>query len=189
MLVLFETPAGFAIFKLLDEKKLQKSDDLFKDFETAESARQMIKLKKFKKFNDTTDALKSAEALIEGKMSKGLKKMLEKVFAKEAHEKLAVADAKLGVNIKSELKIDCIADSKIAELMRCIRGQLSNLMPEVDDGDMKAMALGLGHSLSRYTLKFSPDKIDTMIVQVINLHLPTFKKLLCNSFCCRPSPC
>jgi RNA processing factor Prp31 len=26
--------------------------------------------------------------------------------------------------------------------------------------------LGLGHTLSRYKLKFSPDKVDTMIVQV-----------------------
>ena len=31
---------------------------------------------------------------------------------------------------------------------------------------MTAMELGLAHSLSRYKLKFSPDKIDTMIVQV-----------------------
>ena len=31
------------------------------------------------------------------------------------------------------------------------------------------MALGLSHSLSRYKLKFSPDKVDTMIVQAINL--------------------
>merc|ERR1711994_316966 len=97
------------------------------------------------------------------------KKMLEKIYAKDAHEKLAVADAKLGVDIKSSLEIDCVADSKISELMRCIRGQLSNLMPEVEDNDLKAMSLGLGHSLSRYQLKFSPDKIDTMIVQAVSL--------------------
>ena len=35
------------------------------------------------------------------------------------------------------------------------------------DKEMTAMELGLAHSLSRYKLKFSPDKIDTMIVQVI----------------------
>jgi hypothetical protein len=28
------------------------------------------------------------------------------------------------------------------------------------------MSLGLSHSLSRYKLKFSPEKVDTMIVQV-----------------------
>jgi hypothetical protein len=34
---------------------------------------------------------------------------------------------------------------------------------------MTAMSLGLAHSLSRYKLKFSPDKIDTMIVQVAQI--------------------
>ena len=45
MLVLFETPAGFAIFKLLDEKKVQQSEDLYKDFASVESAKKVIKLK------------------------------------------------------------------------------------------------------------------------------------------------
>jgi hypothetical protein len=31
------------------------------------------------------------------------------------------------------------------------------------------MSLGLSHSLSRYKLKFSPEKVDTMIVQVSHL--------------------
>ena len=35
--------------------------------------------------------------------------------------------------------------------------------------EMTAMSLGLAHSLSRYKLKFSPDKIDTMIVQAVSL--------------------
>lgn len=30
-------------------------------------------------------------------------------------------------------------------------------------------SLGLAHSLSRYKLKFSPDKVDTMIVQAVSL--------------------
>ena len=66
MLVLFETPAGFAIFKLLDEKKLLQSDNLFEDFKTPEGAKKVVKLKMFEKFKDTTDALASAAALIEG---------------------------------------------------------------------------------------------------------------------------
>ena len=40
---------------------------------------------------------------------------------------------------------------------------------------MTAMELGLAHSLSRYKLKFSPDKIDTMIVQVSSLATVLFK--------------
>ena len=44
-----------------------------------------------------------------------------------------------------------------------------DLSLDVQEGDMKAMSLGLAHSLSRYKLKFSPDKVDTMIVQAIAL--------------------
>ncbi len=35
--------------------------------------------------------------------------------------------------------------------------------------DIATMSLGLSHSLSRHKLKFSPDKVDTMIVQAISL--------------------
>ena len=128
MLVLFETPAGYAVFKLLDEGKLAKSDSLYEDFETIDKAKNVVKLKKFQKFEDTTEALGAATALVEGKMSKGLKKMLKKIVAEDAHEKLAVADAKLGSVIKDKLEMNCVYDSKIGELMRCIRSQASGLI-------------------------------------------------------------
>ena len=35
--------------------------------------------------------------------------------------------------------------------------------------DLKNMTLGLAHGLSRYKLKFSADKVDTMIIQAIAL--------------------
>jgi nucleolar protein 58 len=38
MLVLYETPAGYALFKLLDDGKLQTPDDIYKDFESPELA-------------------------------------------------------------------------------------------------------------------------------------------------------
>jgi len=169
MLVLFETPAGYAVFKLLDEGKLAKSDSLFEDFDSLDKANKIVKLKKFQKFEDTTEALAAATALVEGKMSKSLKKLLKKVVAEDAHEKLAVADAKLGNVIKEKLEMSCVHDSKVGELMRCIRSQASGLISGLPDKEMTAMELGLAHSLSRYKLKFSPDKIDTMIVQAVNL--------------------
>merc|ERR1712168_769539 len=129
-------------------------------------AKKCVKLQMFEKFKDTTDALASAAALIEGKMSKGLKKVMKKVVAADAHEKLAVADAKLGSVIKKKFELDCVFDSNVQELMRCIRSQLTDL---IQDKEMTAMSLGLAHSLSRYKLKFSPDKIDTMIVQAVSL--------------------
>ena len=47
----------------------------------------------------------AATAAIEGKLGKGLKKMLKKMAAKEAIDKLAVADAKLGNIIKVKNKL------------------------------------------------------------------------------------
>uniref|UniRef100_A0A915BRD2 Nop domain-containing protein n=1 Tax=Parascaris univalens TaxID=6257 RepID=A0A915BRD2_PARUN len=50
MLVLFETSAGYAIFKLLDESKLKNVDNIWEEFSTAEKAQQCLKLVAFKKF-------------------------------------------------------------------------------------------------------------------------------------------
>jgi nucleolar protein 58 len=38
MLVLYETAAGYALFKLVNDLKLEKSEDIWKDFETSEKA-------------------------------------------------------------------------------------------------------------------------------------------------------
>ncbi|XP_047432592.1 nucleolar protein 58 isoform X2 [Mugil cephalus] len=169
MLVLFETAAGYAIFKVLDESKLQQVDSLYKEFETPEKAHKVVKLKHFEKFQDTTEALAAATALVEGKIGKSLKKVLKKVVAKEAHEQLAISDAKLGGVIKDKLDLSCVHSPAVAELMRCIRSQMENLITGLPAREISAMSLGLAHSLSRYKLKFSPDKVDTMIVQAISL--------------------
>ena len=55
------------------------------------------------------------------------------------------------------------------ELMRGIRSQVVSLVEGLTDGDMKSMSLGLSHSLSRHKIKFSPEKVDTMIIQAIAL--------------------
>lgn len=168
MLVLFETPAGYAIFKLLDENKLAKTDNLYHDFETRESAGRVVKLKHFEKFADTTEALAATTAAVEGKVSKSLKKILKK-YCSEVQEQLAVADAKLGNAIKDKLSLSCVSNTNVQELMRCIRSQMDSLLAGFPKKEMTAMALGLAHSLSRYKLKFSPDKIDTMIIQAVCL--------------------
>ncbi|QCD88582.1 nucleolar protein 58 [Vigna unguiculata] len=166
MLVLFETPAGFALFKVLDEGKLSKVEDLWKDFSSADTARQVVKLKAFSKFENTSEALEAATLLIDGKASKGLRKFL-RVHCE--NETLGVADSKLGNVIKEKLKIDCIHNNAVMELMRGVRNQLTELISGLAVQDMAPMSLGLSHSLSRYKLKFSADKVDTMIVQAIGL--------------------
>ncbi|KAJ6694220.1 hypothetical protein OIU85_004956 [Salix viminalis] len=166
MLLLFETPAGFALFKVLDEGKLSKVEDLGKEFSSPDSARKVVKLKAFSKFENTSEALEAATKIIESSTSKGLRKFLR---ANCDGEMLAVADSKLGNAIKDKLKIECVHNNAVMELMRGVRSQLTELIAGLATQDLAPMSLGLSHSLSRYKLKFSPDKVDTMIIQAIGL--------------------
>ena len=77
-----------------------------------------------------------------------------------------MSDAKLGGAIKEKLGIPCVSDESALQLTRGLRNQIESLVEAASASEMKSMAIGLAHSLSRYKLKFSPDKVDTMIVQV-----------------------
>ena len=84
---------------------------------------------------------------------------------------LAVADPKLGNAITKlpGLEITPVTDSSTGDIFRAIRENLSSLIPGLMPEEIGTMSLGLSHSLSRHKLKFSPDKVDTMIIQAIAL--------------------
>ena len=168
-MVLFETPAGHALFKLLDDAAVRNASGL--DFESEATIKKLIKLKAFSRFTDTTSALAAATAIVEGKPTKDLRKFLKKSVSSGEH--IAVGDAKLGAAIKDKTGLQCLFSQEVSDLMRGIRGNLESLLEGESgvsgEGKRSAMVLGLAHSLSRYKLKFSPDKVDTMIVQAISL--------------------
>merc|ERR1711892_1064710 len=166
--VLYESPVGFALFSVLDEGKFKEVSDVQSIFADPSSLGGVLQLKKFKKFTYQVEATGAAVALTEGKIAKPLKKMLKKLAADEVQAQLAVADSKLGGIIRDSIGLECIHSPAIHELIRGIRENL-NEMTGIQESERSAMALGLAHSLSRYKLKFSPDKVDTMIVQAISL--------------------
>lgn len=171
MYVLFETAGGFALFKVVKDKKLKELDTLHESFVDADSANKVVKLKAFVKFKDTKDAMKSIEKLMDGKMSKSLQKFLDKnIVQKGIEDELLVAEKKLGKTITEKLGINCKTGDKANELMRCIRFQMQSLISGIEDTQQfKQMQLGLAHSVSRYKLSFSSDKVDTMIIQAVSL--------------------
>lgn len=167
LLVLFETPGGYALFKLLDEGKLASADSLWEDFQSPERAAKVVKLKAFSKFQDTATAVAAATAIQNQTLDKSLSKFLKKEVGEDG--RLAILDKKLGSQIKEKLGIKCIHDNSVGELMRGIRSQLETLLTGVAESDMRAMKLGLSHSMARFKLKFSPEKVDVMIIQAIAL--------------------
>lgn len=169
MLALFETPAGYALFKVLDNSAI---NDLSTDLESESTIKRLVQLKAFHRFTNTTTALAAATALVEGKPTKDLRKFLKNNLS--ADDQLIVGDSKLGAAIRKKTGLQCVSSQTASDLVRGIRTNVDALMN--DDNDVsggqemrKAMVLGLAHSLSRYKLKFSPDKVDTMIVQAISL--------------------
>ena len=166
MYVLFETAGGFALFKVVKDKHLKKLDSLHEHFTDADAASEVVKLKAFVKFKDTKDAMKAIEKIMSGKMSKSLSKFLDKnIVQKGIEDELLVAEKKLGKCIQEKLGITCKTGDKANEIMRCIRFQMQSLISGIEDSSQfKQMQLGLAHSVSRYKLSFSSDKVDTMII-------------------------
>lgn len=169
LLILTETSAGYALLKAKD-KKLLKRDDIVDQLTGVDNVCQQIKLKEFQKFDSAAAALEEAAAIVEGKVTPQLSSLLDSL-KDESKISLAVADPKLGVAIGKipGLEIKAIADSTTADLYRAIREHLPSLIPGLLPDDVKTMSLGLSHSLARHKLKFSPDKVDVMIVQAIGL--------------------
>jgi len=172
MLLLLETPAGFALFSLKNQKLLKAdADTIYESFKTEADAQRQVSLTAFQKFGDTKVAMEAATELTEGTVGKGLKKFLKKnVVDAGLSEKLAVLDKTLGVNINKKLGIEVqVLSDTVKDIMRGVRLHLTELIEGLEENEVKSMALGLAHTLSRFKLKFSPDKVDVMIMQAVGL--------------------
>jgi len=170
MLVLYENASGYFLFKMLTDKCMKESDKISTYFDSAEKTSQILQLAEFHKFHDSAEALQAAISLNEGSMTKSLKALIKKASKKQIADTLMVIDPKLGQSIKSKFSdLNIVSDIKVNELVRCIRGQMESLIPGISEKESSAMMLGLGHNMSRYKVKFSPDKIDTMVIQAVSL--------------------
>jgi len=166
--VLTETAAGYALLKAAD-KKIHKSSSLVEDLNTAEKVAEQFKIHRFEKFQSAANALEEANAIIEGKVSENLQKLLEDAKS-DKKATLIVSEAKLGNAInKLGLNFQVVSDAASLDLQRAIKQFLPELLPGLDDSALKQMSLGLAHSMGRHKLKFSADKVDTMIIQAIAL--------------------
>ncbi|KAG5750053.1 hypothetical protein H9Q69_001982 [Fusarium xylarioides] len=169
LFVLAETPAGYGLFKATD-KKMLKNEELAAELGRPEKVVEMLKLKKFVKFDSAATALEEAASLKEGKVPELLTQLLDDLKS-EKKASLAVADIKLGTAISNlpSLNISPVSGSNTMDLFRGIRGGLPNLIPGLLEENFDRMALGLSHSMSRHKLKFSADKVDSMIIQAVKL--------------------
>ena len=77
MLLLFETQAGYGIFKISDKKKLDSVENIASMFQE-DSLNDNISLQCFKKFKDTENAVNSLNSIQSGELPDDLRKFLKK---------------------------------------------------------------------------------------------------------------
>lgn len=82
---------------------------------------------------------------------------------------LGVGEKNLAGAIKSEIKVECVSDEMVSELIRGIRLWADKLLGQLKAGDLEKAQLGLGHSYSRCKVKFNVNRADNMIIQAIAL--------------------
>jgi nucleolar protein 58 len=88
-----------------------------------------------------------------------------------------VAEKKFAKEISDRLGLNCVSNSNVDELTRAARLAIDQLLGQVSQEEFKNMSLGLAHGLGRFKIKFSADKIDTMIIQAVNLHQDLDKEI------------
>lgn len=127
-----------------------------------------VTLKQFSPFFDSEAAITAATATQSNALDPQLASFLKEAFA-DSKSQLAVIDQTLGGLIKTNLGIPVVYNSSILEMMRGIRQNLETLITSLTETNTNAMRLGLAHGLARFTLAFSPEKVDTMIIHSISL--------------------
>ena len=143
MLMLYESAAGFGLFKLNKTALLDDPEMIAKHFENPDDARKAVSLEAFAKFKDTKAAMDASTELIEGKLGKSLKKFLKKnMVDREIKAQLAVYDKTLGAAIQKKLGLDVVYNPSSSELLRGIRSQVGSLLEGLEPKESDQMALG-----------------------------------------------
>ena len=116
MLVLFESPAGYGLFKC-DEKVMKANkEDIFQKYFADKTKLNKFKLKAFAAFADTAEAVAAATSAVEGSVNKKLGKFLKKNV--ESSDTLLIADQKMSEGIKDKVSNLNIISNELSQEVR-----------------------------------------------------------------------
>ena len=170
MLILAETPVGYTLWRVTNEGALHDKD-LCKTYSDPDSVSSVIELQSFSQFANAEEAISSLSSIANSELNESLTKFLtDNIISRGIKDRIQVADASLARAIEG-LGINCIGPQgqTLPEVFRLIRNNLSALLPGVDLETMRNLELGIAHGMATKTLKFSPSKVDSMIVNSVNL--------------------
>lgn len=183
ILVLFETPSGFALFhyngvRLFRPKALE---NIWADFTHDYKAKNVIFLVDFEPFKDKASAINS-----ETGVSHKLERMIKKSLLPK--QKLAVGEVKYKNIIETELGIDCLFGETVMELMWGLKNLTKALVPDENletEEDYLPMSKGMKIILEKNGFDVQPEMVNRRIIDLadtlyecefcVNKHAAAFK--------------
>jgi len=177
MLILSESAAGYAVFQIKDEFKFKTVENVEEYFNNpANDTTSPFKLLVHKRFENMESAMRASAETANSKSNDILMSTINEAIQDGMKKQtLVVSNTNIGNIIKEELGEEKLSKLKFKsgdfalELLRGINANAAKLLGDVSEEDLRALRCGLAHNVSRYKIKFSPDKVDTMIVHAVSL--------------------
>ncbi|CAO2189947.1 unnamed protein product [Urochloa humidicola] len=163
LLLLFETPSGFAILSL-DGVQLYLPDaieNIWSNFGTDYMARHVVWLKQFRTFKDKSSAIRS---------DTGVDRKLAKLITRwrRPGQMLVVGKPEYRTIIETSMGIPCMFDETVKELMWGLQNIMHSLVPkeksELTTEDRLPMSRGLKMFLDRKGFDVKPEMVNERIV-------------------------
>ncbi|XP_037408777.1 homeobox protein HOX1A-like [Triticum dicoccoides] len=164
MLLLFETPSGFALFNFFATLIEQPNalEKIWTNFTKIEKAKKVVWLRQFQTIEDSSSAINQ---------STGVNGVLTEMIMKYhcPGQKMAVGELGYKKIIEERLKIACVYDTTVMELMWGIQIRMRQLVPRekayLHESQLLPMSQGLQNVLSRYDFNyFNPDMLNERIL-------------------------
>lgn len=165
ILALLETPSGFALFSCdgFPLRLPRAIENVWADFMMGSLASKAARLVKFQTFEDKTSAIH-----FDTGVNKQLAEMIQNKIV--PGQKLAVGKPQYKEIIEAKLKIDCLFDDTVMELMWGLKNCMHHLVPEEKEQltkeDRRYMSKGMKFVLDRYKLEVEPEMVNEKMVQM-----------------------
>ncbi|KAK1641813.1 hypothetical protein QYE76_059618 [Lolium multiflorum] len=164
ILVLFETPSGFALMhydgvKLFRPKALE---NIWSEFINMDTAQNVVFLQKFEIFEDKASAIKSDGVCF--KLAKMIRRSLW------PGQKLAVGKQEYKDIIEASLGIHCLFDEAVLEVMWGLKNLINVLLPDeklvLTNEDRLQISRGMKSVLDRYGIKIDANLVNAGIIDM-----------------------
>ncbi|KAL6603662.1 hypothetical protein ACP70R_044023 [Stipagrostis hirtigluma subsp. patula] len=164
ILVLFETPSGFAIFYSVDSYLYERDavESIWTYFACHQRAKRVIWLQEFQCFKDKSDAIN-----LDTGVNNQLTDMLKRCHRPKM--KLAVGKQEYKTVIEASLGITCLFNEAVMEVMWGLKYLMPSLVPQEKSKLAKEehvqTSKGLNSFLNRYGFPVKPEMVNKHIVE------------------------